>query len=94
MVDKDVDQLGCQIAKEVNANLLTSMVKCPNLSAKVTKDIMVWLEDYEIAALASNWSDDQKLKRLPVFLNGPARSFYNLEISKKQTWEDAERALI
>ena len=59
MTKEDVVVLGNLIAKEVNSNFSPSVAKCNAFSAKASEDIMQWLEDYEIAAAASNWSDEQ-----------------------------------
>ena len=39
-------------------------------------DFPSWLRNFECCALANNWSAEDKLKKLPAFLRGPAATHY------------------
>ncbi|MDI9312424.1 MAG: hypothetical protein QM535_19595, partial [Limnohabitans sp.] len=94
-MDKDLSQLGNVIAKEVNTYLHPSIIKCSTFNGKLNEDITEWLEDFELSAEASNWNDDIKIKRLPLYLTGAARSFYNVEIKNKEMkWTDVKQSII
>ena len=93
---EDVKELGVTIAKEVVSNIYSPLTKCNTFSNKVNEDIMLWLEEYEISASSNNWKDELMIKRLPLFLQGPARSFYNVELANQtsKSWACIKKLLI
>ena len=52
-----------------------------------TGDFAAWLRNFECCATANGWKDDDKLKKLPAFLRGPASSYYfSLAAEHKDTY--------
>ena len=52
-----------------------------------TGDFAAWLRNFECCATANGWKEDEKLKKLPAFLRGPASSYYfSLAAEHKDTY--------
>ena len=52
-----------------------------------TGDFAAWLRNFERCAIANGWKEDEKLKKLPAFLRGPASSYYfSLAAEHKDTY--------
>ncbi|RWS21237.1 hypothetical protein B4U80_11902, partial [Leptotrombidium deliense] len=67
----------------------THIITPKTFSGAAHENVAIWLEDYEVVAAANSWSEATKLKKLPAFLSGTARSHYQLEIAAQQlTWAD------
>jgi len=97
MADEEhIHQFGENIAREVSARISSGSIKCSHFGGKAGEDIVSWLEEYEYATRAANWTDEHKLFRLPLFLIGAAISTYNLDIARTEDmkWEDAKKILI
>ena len=57
-------------------------------------DFLGWLRHFDCCATANGWSADDKLKKLPAFLRGPAASYYfTLSDDNKQSYADLTKNL-
>ena len=57
-------------------------------------DFLGWLHHFDCCATANGWSADDKLKKLPAFLCGPAASYYfTLSDDNKQSYADLTKNL-
>lgn len=76
---------------------ITNLVKPPNFGAKPNEDVIDWLEFYELAAIANEWNEEQKRKRLPTYLEGTARKWYMSFVNKPGNtlfdWNDLKKGL-
>jgi len=93
---EDAGNVGEVIARVINSRLSIGNVRCSHFSGRAGEDIVSWLEEYEYGTRAANWTDEHKLHRLPLFLQGAARSTYNMDIASEEDfkWEDAKKVLI
>ena len=57
-------------------------------------DFIGWLRDFNCCATANNWKDDDKLRKLPAFLKGPAAAhFYCLSDEQKESFAELSKNL-
>eukprot|EP00794_Sanderia_malayensis_P013158 gene13158-14507_t len=50
-------------------------------------DFVAWLRNFECCASANGWKDEDKLKKLPAFLKGPAAAhFHGLVAEQKESY--------
>ena len=57
-------------------------------------DIVEWLREFDACALANNWKDEEKIKKLPAFLRGRAAThFYAIPADERATYEEATKKL-
>lgn len=82
------------VAQEMTINNLkmkTPTVEPPSFDGK--SDVEEFLVEYNLAADLNNWSDEVKLKFIPFYLKGTAKTyFYNeRKIGNVNTWSRTER---
>jgi len=69
----------------------------PNtFSGLISEDIDTFIRKYNRAASINGWSDEKKIKFLPLYLEGPALTFYDNNESNlinDTKWEDLEKKL-
>ena len=57
-------------------------------------DIVEWLREFDACALANNWKDEDKIKKLPAFLRGRAAThFYAIPAGERETYDAATKKL-
>ncbi len=58
-------------------------------------DIVEWLREFDAScALANNWKDEDKIKKLPAFLRGRAAThFYAIPAGERETYDAATKKL-
>ncbi len=55
---------------------------------------MEWLREFDACALANNWKDEDKIKKLPAFLRGRAAThFYAIPAGERETYDAATKKL-
>ncbi|RWR99046.1 hypothetical protein B4U79_17084, partial [Dinothrombium tinctorium] len=55
------------------------------------QDAARWLEEFDYVAATNNWSDKARIDRLPLYLEGIARDWYNIFVKNKRLkWIDVE----
>ncbi len=47
-------------------------------------DIVEWLREFDACALANNWKDEDKIKKLPAFLRGRAETHFYATLPVKE----------
>ena len=60
-----------------------------------SSDLATWLREFDACSLANDWKEEDKIKKLPAFLRGPAAShFYAIPADDRKTYKDAVKLLI
>jgi hypothetical protein len=60
-----------------------------------SSDLATWLREFDACSLANDWKEEDKIKKLPAFLRGPAAShFYAIPPDDRKTYKDAVKMLI
>ena len=60
-----------------------------------SSDLAMWLREFDSCSLANDWKEEDKIKKLPAFLSGPAAShFYVIPADDRKTYKDAVKMLI
>lgn len=60
-----------------------------------SSDVATWLREFDACSLANDWKDEDKIKKLPAFLRGPAAShFYAIAETDRRTYKDAAKMLV
>lgn len=60
-----------------------------------SEDVVSWLRSFETCAKCNDWSDGDKVRMVPIFLDGYASTVYQFEIEPKVSdWTDIKRALV
>lgn len=82
----------------VNRLVGTSSFKImPFSAASNGVDIEKWIQDYENIASALKWDDPSKVKKLPVYLMGPADDWFQVNIKKEiesKLWDEVREEFI
>ena len=59
-----------------------------------SSDLATWLREFDACCDASGWKTDDKIKKLPAFLRGPAAShFYAIDENGRKSYDDAVKGL-
>ena len=60
-----------------------------------SSDLATWLREFDACSLANDWKEEEKIKKMPAFLRGPAAShFYAIPADDRKTYKDAVKMLI
>ena len=60
-----------------------------------SSDLATWLREFDACSLANDWKEEDKIKKLPAFLRGPAAShFHAIPADDRKTYKDAAKMLI
>lgn len=59
-----------------------------------SSDLATWLREFDACCDANGWKTEDKIKKLPAFLRGPAAShFYAIDADDRKSYEDAVKGL-
>ena len=59
-----------------------------------SSDLATWLREFDACCDANGWKTDDKIKKLPAFLRGPAAShFYAIDENERKSYDDAVKGL-
>ena len=59
-----------------------------------SSDLSTWLREFDACCDANGWKTDDKIKKLPAFLRGPAAShFYAIDENERKSYDDAVKGL-
>ena len=57
--------------------------------------LATWLREFDACSLANDWKEEEKIKKMPAFLRGPAAShFYAIPADDRKTYKNAVKMLI
>ena len=60
-----------------------------------SSDLATWLREFDACSLANDWKEEDKIKKLPAFLRGPAAShFHAIPVDDRKTYKDAAKMLV
>ena len=81
-----------------NNNVSSSTAMLPKINITTfngSSDIKGWLDHFEDVAQYGQWTEEQKLRLLPVYLTGPARSWLSqLSAAEKASYQLVKTALL
>ena len=59
-----------------------------------SSDLATWLREFDACCDANGWKTDDKIKKLPAFLRGPAAShYYAIDENERKSYDDAVKGL-
>src|SRR5688500_8983577 len=94
---QSVDDLTDQLASKLVSS--TSMKLRQFGGSRTEKESTCrWIEDFEDMAASMNWDAATKARKLPVYLTGPAKDWYRLDIAPtplvRGNYDEVKRRLV